>query len=94
MEEKKGKEHLEKVLSDEQAHMWSQDKVNYEEEERRLNEKIRKINRENEGFLKRQMDDKKRKEMGKMNRAEFLLNKPLLREINQKIKEGTIVGGS
>lgn len=86
MDEKKGKEDLDKALNDEQAVMWKQDKNNYEEEERRLNEKIYKINRDNESFLKRQMDDKVNKERGKMNRAEFLLNKPLLREINQKNK--------
>ena len=51
--------------------MWKHDKVNYEEEERRLNEKIKKINRDNEGFLKRQMEEKMRKERGKMNKQEF-----------------------
>ena len=74
--------------------MWKQDKVNYEEEERRLNEKIKKINRDNEGFLKSQMDEKKRKERGKMNKQEFLLNKPLLREINQKAKDPSVMGQS
>lgn len=29
-----------------------------------------------------------------MNKQEFLLNKPILREINQKKKEGSMVGGS
>jgi hypothetical protein len=33
------------------------------------------------------MDDKQAKERGKMNKQEFLLNKPLLKEINQKEKE-------
>lgn len=31
--------------------MWRQDKDNYEEEERRLNEKIKKINLDNAKFL-------------------------------------------
>lgn len=31
------------------------------------------------------------KEKGKMNKQEFLLNKPLLREINTKKKDGTIL---
>ena len=35
---------MEKALNDEQAHMWDLDKKNYEEEERRLFEKIKKIN--------------------------------------------------
>ena len=94
MNEKNGKEKLEKALNDEQAHMWHQDKVNYEEEERSLNEKINKINKDNENFLKQQMENKRMKERGKMNRAEFLLNKPLLREINQKKKDGSIATGS
>ena len=32
--------------------MWSMDKKNYEEEEKRLNEKIHKINRDNVDFLR------------------------------------------
>ena len=52
MNEKKGRENMDKALNDEQAGMWKQDKINYEEEERRLNEKIKKINIDNEGFLK------------------------------------------
>lgn len=53
MDEKKGREGMEKALNNEQAVMWKQDKQNYEEEERRLNDKIKRINRDNEGFLKR-----------------------------------------
>mmetsp|Transcript_7280 Transcript_7280/g.5561 ORF Transcript_7280/g.5561 Transcript_7280/m.5561 type:complete len:115 (-) Transcript_7280:109-453(-) len=82
MGEKKTREQMEKALNDEQAFMWDQDKKNYEEEERRLNDKIKKINKENEEFLRRQMEEKHMKEKGKMNKQEFLLNKPLLREIN------------
>lgn len=42
---------MEKQLNDEQAKMWGQDKKNYEEEERRLNDKIKKINMDNANFL-------------------------------------------
>ncbi len=48
MEEKKHREQMEKALNDEQAVMWNQDKQIYEEEERRLNEKIRQINKDNQ----------------------------------------------
>jgi hypothetical protein len=48
--------------------MWKADLNNYSEEERRLNEKINKINKENADFLKRQMDDKTAKAKGKMNK--------------------------
>lgn len=53
MEEKKHRETLEKALNDEQAYMWHKDLKNYTEEERRLNDKINKINKENADFLKR-----------------------------------------
>lgn len=48
--------------------MWKQDHRNYTEEERRLNEKINKINKENADFLKRQMEDKNDKNRRKMNK--------------------------
>lgn len=93
MDEKKMRENMEKALNDEQAHMWKQDHRNYQEEENRLNQKINNINKENADFLKRQMEDKTLKEKGKMNRQEFLLNKPLLRDINDK-KKTSIYGGN
>lgn len=73
--------------------MWKQDQKNYSEEERRLNEKIASINKDNADFLKKQMDDKHGKVKPKMNRQEFLLNKPILKEINDK-KRATNYGGS
>jgi hypothetical protein len=93
MEEKKRREGMEKALNDEQAVMWKVDLGNYTEEERRLMDKINNINKENADFLKRQMDDKAAKERKKMNKQEFLLNKPLLKEINEK-KRSSQYGGS
>lgn len=93
MDDKKHREHLEKALNDEQATMWKQDQRNYTEEERRLMDKINKINKDNADFLKKQMDDKHGKVRPKMNKQEFLLNKPLLKEINEK-KRVTQYGGS
>lgn len=49
---------MEKALNDEQAHMWKQDLSNYTEEERRLMNKINRINKDNAEYLKKQMDDK------------------------------------
>ncbi|CDW85300.1 UNKNOWN [Stylonychia lemnae] len=91
MEDKLNRERMEKALNDEQAVMWKQDKDNYEEEERRLNQKIKTINNENAKFLQDQMESKKAKEKKKMNKQEFLLNKPLLREINQKKKAASSI---
>ena len=85
MEEKKLREDMEKIMNNEQAYMWKSDYKNYNEEERRLNDKISNINKENAEFLKRQMDEKNHKVIkAKMNKQEFLLNKGLLKEINEK----------
>jgi hypothetical protein len=68
--------------------IWHRDKLNYEEEERRLKTKIANINAENCEFLKRQMGEKQSRQQAKrMNREELKLNKPLLKEIVQKKKE-------
>lgn len=87
MQEKKDREAAEKANNDEQARIWKRDKENYEEEERRLKNKIATINAQNCEFLKRQMDEKATKSNPKrMNREEFRINKPLLAEINKKKK--------
>jgi hypothetical protein len=94
MEEKRRRELSEKALNDEQAVMWQHDFKNYSEEERRLHDKVSKINRDNQEFLRRQMDEKHGKQVKtKMNKQEFLLNKPLLKEINDK-KRTTQYAGS
>ncbi len=97
MDEKKRRELSEKALNDEQAFMWQKDFKNYSEEERRLHDKIAQINRDNQDFLRRQMDEKNQKNSkSKMNRQEFLLNKPLLKEINDKKRAthyGSAMGG-
>lgn len=65
--------------------MWKSDYKNYSEEERRLHDKVSNINKENAEFLKRQMEEKNQKTAkAKMNKQEFLLNKGLLKEINDK----------
>lgn len=42
---------MEKNLNDEQASMWARDKENYEQEEKRLANKIKNINHDNADFL-------------------------------------------
>ena len=84
--EKKQREHDEKSNIDVQASMWQTDKRNWEEEEKRLKSRIDKINRENQEYLVKQMALKDR-ENRKMHPQEFALNRPLLREINQKLKQ-------
>jgi len=88
MDEKRAREGAERALNDEQAVIWKQDKENYEEEERRLNRKIKEINGENAQFLQRQMYEKSsRQGARKMNKQEFAYNKPLLKEINDKHRQ-------
>ena len=47
MDEKRAREAAEKALNDEQADIWKKDKENYELEEKRLQGKIKQINRDN-----------------------------------------------
>ena len=89
MEEKKKRENDEKSNIDVQARMWATDKKNWEEEERRLKSRINNINRDNQDYLLKQMAEKavvEKENRGFMNAQDFAMNKPLLREINTKLK--------
>ena len=69
--------------------MWETDKDNWEEEEKRLKNRIMRINRDNQAYLMKQMmekEDQEKATRGYMNKNDFALNKPLLREINSKLK--------
>ena len=55
--------------------MWRTDKQNYEEEERRVKERINKINRDNQQFLFLQMNQKDKKETKLMAAQEKEINK-------------------
>jgi uncharacterized membrane protein YfhO len=83
--EKVNREKNDKENIDQQARMWELDKKNYEEEEKRLKERINKINKDNSQYLMNQMAAKHRAS-AKMNNMEMAINKPLLREVNQKLK--------
>ena len=74
MEEKQKRENDEKFNIDVQAKMWQTDKENWEEEERRLKNRINRINRENQDYLVQQMMEKDRQEKknrGIMHPADF-----------------------
>jgi len=54
-----------------------------------LKERINRINKDNQGYLKNQMKDRAaigHAQSGKMDGSEFALNRPLLREVNAKLK--------
>ena len=93
MVEKRQREQDEKDNIDVQARMWDQDKKNYDEEERRLKERIKSINKDNASYLMQQVAAKN-SNLQRMNRAEFSLNKPLLREANNKLKAASQYEGS
>ena len=85
MAEKKQRENEEKANIDQQAMMWHQDKQNYDEEEKRLRDRIKAINKDNASYLLSQVAAKSTG-VSRMNGNEFALNRPLLREANQKLK--------
>ena len=85
VQEKQEREKNDKENINQQAQMWAIDKQNYQLEEQRLKEKIDKIKMDNQAYLLKQMELKNQKS-SKMNKAEFALNKPLLKEANQKLK--------
>jgi hypothetical protein len=89
VEDKKKKEYIEKELNDEQATMWRKDRENYEQEEKRINDKVKKINKENAEFLTRQVGEKDEAKKGKMDMNEYLLNRQLLKGINEQRKVGS-----
>lgn len=66
--------------------MWRTDKENYEEEERRVKERINKINRDNQQFLFLQMNQKEKKETRLMATQEKEINKELLKQANDMLK--------
>ena len=69
MEEKKRRDAAAKAHTNEQAVLWSRDKQNYEQEENRLQQKIKAIKVENAEFLKQQVNEKEKKAaQKKMNR--------------------------
>ena len=87
VEEKRKREEAFKANTDEQAKIWARDKQIYDAEEERLQQKIKQINAENAAFLQKQVEERESKlNQKKMNRQEFALNKPLLREIQMKRK--------
>ena len=75
---------MEKDFNDEQAKMWKMDRELFERQESELNDKIKNINMENRRFLESQMGEKRAAKRGRMDLNEHLMNKKLLRDINDK----------
>jgi len=61
VKEKQARERADKENIGQQAQMWNLDKQNWELEEKRLKDKMSKIQMDNAAFLQRQMDEKHKK---------------------------------
>ena len=82
--EKKRRERMEKDFNDEQAKMWRMDRELFEKQEAELNSKIKSINMENRKFLESQIGEKRQAKRGRMDLNEHLMNKKLLRDVNNQ----------
>ena len=80
IEEKKKITELEKELDGEQARIWKIDSDKYKEDERNIEQKIRRMNRRNLETLNRQVQMRKDKNYinKKMSPTEFAMNKNTL----------------
>jgi hypothetical protein len=71
--------------------MWALDKKNYEDEESRLKQRITQINSDNSQYLLNQMAVKNKKvRSAMMDPVQRALNKPLLKQVNTKLKNESI----
>ena len=87
VEEKKKRAEFENKMNKDQAGMWKKDVEDYFEEEKKVSEKIKSINKEHQAILIQQIEENKKRAMAdKMNINEFLLNKKLLEQISEKKK--------
>jgi hypothetical protein len=67
--------------------MWRKERDIWQDEEKRITDKIKKINKETQQFLKMQEDEKRVTKSKKMVPTEKQLNKGLIKEIKQKQRE-------
>lgn len=66
--------------------MWTKERNLWEEEDQRIQAKIKEINRETQNYLKQQVEQKKGKNK-KMDSREVQMNKAIMREIKAKKAE-------
>ena len=74
----------EKKDRDQQATMWQKERTIWKDEDKRLKEKIAKINGDTKAFLNKQMAEKVAKKSKHMDEREQRLNKALMKEIKAK----------
>lgn len=82
-EEKRRRQADDKTHFNEQAVMWKKERDLWEEEDQRIQQKIKDINRQTQTFLRQQVAEKQMKNK-KMDVREAQMNKGLMKEIKQK----------
>ena len=89
IQERQKQRELEEEKNRDQARIWAIDRENYIDEEKRIHERVKKLNHDTAEFLRQQMMEKQGKTPMylKMNRTEFLYNKNMLRSVNDKLRE-------
>ena len=89
MKEKKLKAIEDKKDGYVQAEMWKKDVNMYIDEEKAIKQRTLKANREYADYLKKQMDENKKQKRSAMNKEEYLMNKKLIDEIDERNKRRT-----
>lgn len=88
-EEKKKRDMLDKEESKKQADVWKQELKLQAEEERTVKQKMLSSNKEHAEYLKKQMCDPKKGKKGVMNREEYLMNRQIIEDIENRSKVQT-----
>ena len=83
IEERKKNEELENILNQEQARIWRIDANKYREDERLIEEKIKRMNKKNLDTLMKQMEQRRLKEQKEagMTPTEIAMNKKELEKV-------------
>jgi len=81
LEEKERRRLQEKEIENLQARIWKKDTEDYQNAEKEKFSKMKEINLQQQEFLKKQIDEERKRKGKKMSNQELLLNKPKLKEI-------------
>lgn len=84
LEEKEKRRLQEKEIENLQARIWKKDTEDYNYSEKAKFDKMKEINLQQQEFLKKQIDEERKRKGKKMSTEELLLNKPKLKEIAER----------
>ena len=76
--EKKKDAEFEKLLDDEQARIWKIDVKKYNDDEKKIEQTIRAMNKRNLDMVMEQVKARKNKNKNKMNSTEYAMNRETL----------------